>query len=105
MAMRVRLKHPATGIMKAGYVGFSWTSLFFGGLPAIIRGDVGIGLAVLFGGIVATALSAGLLWFVVGLIWAVIYNKIYTLGLIEKGYVFDDAPDVVGTAKRLLGVA
>jgi hypothetical protein len=105
MATAVRLRHPQSGIVKTGYFGFSWTSFFFGGFPALMRGDVWIGLAVLAGSLVASAFSAGLLWFVVGLIWAFIYNKRYTLGLLEQGYVFDDDPRQVADAKRGLGVA
>jgi hypothetical protein len=104
MAKTVRLKHPATGLVKTGFIGFSWTSFFFGGIPAIMRGDVGIGLGLLAAGLVASAVSAGLLWFVVGLIWAFIYNKRYTTKLIENGYVLDDAPEVVAAAKLALGV-
>ena len=105
MATRVRLRHPQTGIIKDGFFGFSWTSFFFGGFPALFRGDVGIGLALLAGGVVAGILSAGLLWFVIGLVWAFVYNKRYTLGLLERGYVFDDTPPLVGEARAKLGVA
>jgi hypothetical protein len=105
MAQTVRLKHKPSGIMKDGYYGFSWTSFFFGGLPALIRGDVGYGLAVLLVGIVFGAFSAGLLWFVISLIWAFIYNKNYTHRLLQSGYEFNDAPERVAAAKSALGVA
>lgn len=105
MATAIRLRHPRTGIVKTGYYGFSWTSFFFGGIPALMRGDVWVGLAVLAGSLVASAFSAGTLWFVVGLIWAVIYNKRYTQGLLSEGYVFDDEPGRVAQARRQLDVA
>ena len=105
MATKIFMKHPSTGVTKIGFYGFSWTSFFFGGIPAIMRGDVGIGLGVLLGGIVASVLSAGLLWFIIGLIWAFIYNKRYTIGLVERGYVFEDSPGNTAAAKQSLGIA
>ena len=105
MATPVRMRHPGTGIVKTGYFGFSWTSFFFGGFPALLRGDVWIGLAVLAGSLVASAFSAGLLWFVVGLIWAVIYNKMYTQGLLQQGFVLEDEPSRIEAARRALNIA
>jgi hypothetical protein len=105
MATRVRLRHPQTGIIKDGFYGFSWTSFFFGGFPALFRGDVGVGLALLAGGVVAGIVSAGLLWFAIGLVWAFVYNKRYAIGLLERGYVLDDEPHLVSQAKASLGVS
>ena len=105
MAATVHLVHPQTGIQRNGYYGFSWTSLFFGGFPALIRGDTGYGLAILLGGCLAGAVSFGSLWFLVGLVWAAIYNKQYTLRLIQQGYQFDDSPARVEAARAALGVA
>jgi len=78
MATAVRLKHRQTGIVKTGYCGFSWTSFFFGGLAALFRGDLAYGLGVLATGILLASFSFGLLWFVVSLGWAFIYNNNYT---------------------------
>ncbi len=96
MATAVRLRNPQTGVVKKGFFGFSWTSLFFGGLPAIIRGDIGTGLAVML----VTILTFGL----AGVIWAFVYNKRYTHKLIETGYVIDDAPEVAAAARKSLGI-
>lgn len=38
MATVVMLKHPETGIVTKGFYGFSWTTFFFGCLPALFRG-------------------------------------------------------------------
>ena len=46
MATRIMLKHPQTGVIKPGYFGFSWTTFFFGGFPALFRGQIGLGLIV-----------------------------------------------------------
>jgi hypothetical protein len=105
MAAAIQLKHPETGILKTGFSGFSWTSFFFGGFPALFRGDVGYGLAILLGGCLAAIISFGALWFVVSVVWAAIYNKNYTHRLIQAGYRFDDSPHRVDAAKRSLGIA
>ena len=104
MAMPVQLKHRQSGIVKNGYYGFSWTSFFFGGFPALFRGDVAYGLGVLVAGVLFGAYSFGFLWFIVGLVWACIYNKNYTQRLLQAGYEFHDVPDRVAEAKRALGV-
>ncbi len=44
MATPVRLIHPISGMTKIGYVGFSWTYMFFGPFVPIIRGEVAVGL-------------------------------------------------------------
>lgn len=105
MATRVRMKNPTTGLTTDGFIGFSWTSLFFGEFPALIRGDVVAGIVLLLLGLVAAALSAGLLWFVVGIVWAFIYNKKYTVALLEKGYLFADDEAKVAGAKAALGIS
>lgn len=105
MATSVGLKHPQTGILKRGYYGFSWTSFWFGGFPALLRGDVGYGVGILAAGVIFGVLSAGLLWFVVSIVWALIYNKNYTHRLLQSGFQFDDQPDRVADAKRALDIA
>ena len=104
MATTVRMVHPQTGIVKNGFFGFSWTSFWCGGFPALFRGDMGHGLGVLAAGVLFAAVSAGLLWFLISVVWASIYNKNYTHRLLQAGYQFDDAPDRVADAKRALGI-
>ena len=104
MAVAISMKHTQTGIVKNGYYGFSWTSFFFGGFPALFRGDIGYGLAILLGGCLSAAISFGSLWFLVSLIWAAIYNKNFTHRLLQACYEFHDEPDRVAEAKRALGV-
>ena len=71
-------KNPNTGKVKEAPVGMSWTVLFFGFLPALLRGDWKWAVIMC----VLTILSAGM-----GLIvFMVIYNKIYIKGLIGAGY-------------------
>lgn len=96
MAQLIRLRHTQSGVVKSGFYGFSWTTLFFSGFPAIFRGDLITGAIVL-------VLSASSFW-IVAVIWAFLYNRVYTTRLLEQGYVFDDAPDRVEKAKRALRI-
>lgn len=66
------------GIVKSVPTGFSWTTLFFGPFPALIRGDILWGVGI----IIASTLTGGLAW----LIFPFIYNKYYIKALLEKGY-------------------
>ena len=104
MAGVVAMKHPQTGIRKNGFYGFSWTSFLFGGFPALFRGDVLHGIGILAVGVLFGAFSAGLLWLLVGLVWAFIYNKNYTHRLLQAGYQFDDTPEHTARAKQSLGI-
>lgn len=97
MAQTVMMKHPKTGIIKKGVYGFSWTTFFFGFFPALFRGD----LKVAFLLCIFQILTCGL----AGVIWAFIYNKKYTLKLIEQGYEFCDTPEKTMAARAALQVA
>lgn len=96
MATTILMKHPQSGIVKKGLYGFSWTTLLFSGFPAVFRGDLITGLVV----IVLNMLTFG----VAGLIWAFIYNKKYTLGLVEKGYVMAGSEAENTLARQKLGI-
>jgi hypothetical protein len=104
MARSVRLVNSNSGVVKTGYFGFSWTSFFFSGIPAITRGDVGIGIGVLVATIFLGAFSAGLLGIIVNIIWAFVYNKKYTTELLQAGFKIDDNPEVTAAAKSSLNV-
>ena len=94
MADLIRLKHRETGVEKQGIYGFSWTILFFGALPMLMRGDFATFLGYLptallalyclgLGGGVVSAILGGL---IIHLVCAFKYNKYYTTRLLEKGY-------------------
>lgn len=65
-------------------LGFSWTTLFFGGIPALMRGDWIPGIIILIGSM--------LTWGIVAIIAAFIYNKMYAKSLFEKGYRIHSMP-------------
>ena len=97
MATVVMMKHPQTGLIKKGFFGFSWTTLLFGGFPALFRGDFVMGVVF----IVLAVLTGGLS----NIIVAFFYNKQFTTKLVEKGYQFADNDAVNSLARAKLGVA
>jgi hypothetical protein len=98
MATAVLIKHPASGLIKKGYFGFSWTYLIFGWWVPLFRGEIGI--AVLH--LIISIVTCGL-W---QIIMAFLYNRQYmTRMLVDKGFVLADN-DTVNTMARLnLGIA
>ena len=65
-------------------LGFSWTTFFFGGIPALIRGDWIPGLVIV--------ILCMFTWGIAGIIAAFIYNKIYAKSMFEKGYRIHSMP-------------
>ncbi len=76
MATIISLKKD--NIIKKGLVGFSWTTLLFGFFVPIFRGDVKWFIVMLIVALCSLALS--------NIIFAFIYNKLYTTRLLESGY-------------------
>jgi hypothetical protein len=74
----ITLQHPNTGIISNAPVGFSWTTLFFGPIPALVRGDWKWG-AIMFG---AAVLTAGISWAV----FPFIYNKKFIMDQVITGF-------------------
>ena len=66
------------GIQKKSFVGFSWTTFFFGFFVPLIRGGIKWFLIML----ILSFLSFGLAQFIL----CFLYNKFYTVNLLEKGY-------------------
>ncbi|OOC23370.1 HrgC protein [Helicobacter pylori] len=76
MAVSVSLRK--NNLTKKGLVGFSWTTLFFGFLLPVIRGDLGWAVLMLIAQIFSLCLA--------NIVFAFIYNKKYTTKLLEDGY-------------------
>lgn len=70
------------GVTKQAPTGFSWTTLFFGFFPALIRGDIKWGLIM----IVISMITGGISL----LVFPFIYNKFYIKELLKQEYVPSD---------------
>jgi hypothetical protein len=93
LATEIRLRHTGTGDERRAYKGYSWTSLFFCGFPALLRGDVALGLSVLLAwtviGLSAYALVGVPTWLSTAIvcgIWGFVYNDIHRERLLRAGY-------------------
>jgi len=105
MATEVNMKHKETGLSKTGYIGFSWTTLFFGAFPALLRGDYPAFLGAFAIIVVLGLITAGIGGLIAMFIWAFMYNKQYTRMLIEKGYEFSDTKEMNASAAAAVGQA
>ena len=106
MATEIRLKHPGTGDEQSAYEGYSWSCFFFGAFPALLRGDVKAGLAVLglcmIAGIgaVMVGLPTWLTTGIIGGVWGFFYNDIHRERLRKAGYeVVTEAAPVADPAQ------
>lgn len=70
--------------LKKVPLGFSWTTFFFGGIPALIRQDWLTGVLI----IVANVFT----WGIAGIVMAFIYNKMYAKSLFDKQYAIKTLP-------------
>lgn len=105
MANTIPMRHPKNGLTKNGFYGFSWTTLFFGGFPALFRGDfitfLGLFSVLFVVGIITTGVGA----FILMIAWAFMYNKHYTRKLIERGYRFNGSAEQNKAAASAIGVS
>lgn len=97
MATTVMIKHPASGLVRKGFHGFSWTYLFFGWWVPLFRGEIGIAILHL----IVTIFTFGL-W---QLIVAFLYNRQYMTRMLEKGYQLSDTEAAMTQARISLGIA
>jgi len=77
--MHIKLKEPKTGVLKDIKFGFSWTTLFFGFFPALIRGDWKWALIQFVLQIIFCSLT--------NIIFAFFYNGIYIKKQLLSGYI------------------
>ena len=101
--MHVTLEQPATHVIKQAKVGFSWTTFFFGFFPALFRGDFKWFAIILLIDIFIAPFTVGIGDFIIGLVFAIIYNNIYIKDLLAKGWVpADDVSKNILISKGIL---
>lgn len=74
------------GVIKEVKLGFSWTTLFFGIFPALLRKDFKWAMIMLGISITINLFLFGLGALITGVLFAFIYNKIYIKNLLTNGY-------------------
>lgn len=99
MARRLDLVHPS-GLQRPAFVGWSWTSFFFGGFPALFRSDVMGFLAWAGVAVVLALLTLGWGFIPMWFIWAAIYNRWHLTRLLEVGYRVSDGTAPPATFQR-----
>jgi len=75
---KLLMENADTGAQKEAPVGVSWTVLFFGFIPPLLRGDVKWGLIIL----AFWMFSAGL----TNIIFMFLYNKLFIQELLGQGF-------------------
>lgn len=104
MATKIAMRHKDSGIVKNGFYGFSWTTLFFGFFPALFRGDFITFIGGFVVSLIIAAFTLGIGAFFIGLVWAFMYNKYYTRKLLERGYIFAGSESENALAATAVGV-
>jgi hypothetical protein len=97
MATKVMIKHPTSGLIKSGYVGFSWTYLFFGWWVPLFRGEIGIAALHLLFSIVTFGLWQPIMAF--------LYNKQFMTRKLTHGWVLSDTDTLNQLAASKLGMS
>lgn len=92
----INFVHPVTGEMRDAPIGFSWTTLFFGFFPALLRGHW-VWAVFMF---LLSALTFGLSWIVMPFI----YNKIYARFLVNKGFRATGSTSDLATLERRISL-
>ena len=97
MATSVLIRHSPSGLTRKGYVGFSWTYLFFGWLVLLFRGELSVAaLHLLF------TLVTGGLW---QLVVCFLYNRQYMTRMLINGWDLADSDGRNAVAAAKLGIA
>ena len=76
---KLEFTHPDREVVRIAPIGFSWTTLIFGGFPALFRGHFLAAVAIFITTIVTSGLAA--------LVFPFFYNKWYVKSLVKKGYL------------------
>ena len=92
----ITFENKNSGAIKVAPIGFSWTTLFFSGIPALMRGHIGMGIVIIILAMVTGGLS--------NIVYGFIYNKMYIKHLIAEGAKMSSATLSDDALKATLGM-
>ncbi len=92
----VRIIHTDSGLVKKGFLGFSWTYLVFGWFVPVVRGELGVGVLHFLITVVSLGLSQ--------LVFPLLYNRQFMNRMLTAGWRLDPTDANYEMAKRVLGV-
>lgn len=75
---KITFENKLTGETKEAPVGYSWTTLFFGPCPALLREHLGMGVFI--------SILTGITWGASNIVFSFIYNKLYIQNIIRCGF-------------------
>jgi hypothetical protein len=94
---KIRVKHNESGIQKNCFVGYSWTYFVFGFFVPIFRGEISIGIFHLIFSVVTFGIFQ--------LIMPFLYNKQYSIRLLNNSWNLDDSEDNNAIARYKIGIS
>jgi|TARA_B100001093_G_scaffold436648_1_gene435143 hypothetical protein len=94
---KIRVKHSESGIQKNCFVGYSWTYFVFGFFVPIFRGEISIGIFHLIFSVVTFGIFQ--------LIMPFLYNKQYSIRLLNNSWNLDDSEDNNAIARYKIGIS
>ena len=96
MAQPVNFVNKNTNQMRQGYMGFSWTTFFWGPFPAAFRSDWKWFMIILLLSIISFGFS--------NLVFCFIYNKQHIKTLIQEGFRPEGSEDFSNTIYAYAGM-
>ena len=94
---KIKVKHNESGIQKNCFVGYSWTYFLFGFFVPIFRGEISIGVFHL----IFSLFTFGIFQ----LIMPFLYNKQYSIRLLNNSWSLNDSEDNNAIARQKIGIA
>ena len=94
---KIKVKHNESGIQKNCFVGYSWTYFLFGFFVPIFRGEISIGVFHLIFSLVTFGIFQ--------LIMPFLYNKQYSIRLLNNSWSLNDSEDNNAIARQKIGIA
>ena len=94
---KIRVKHSESGIQKNCFVGYSWTYFVFGFFVPIFRGEISIGIFHLIFSLVTFGIFQ--------LIMPFLYNKQYSIRLLNDSWNLDDSEENNVIARYKIGIS